>query len=238
MPSNTCIARGPYLCSHNTTFWPSIQVLQELHAYPEAWAGMDLIPYRAYGFRVYRNQSALWMHVDKPQTHVLSFILHIDSSEDSEPWPIFIEDFNGNTHEVVLTHGDMLFYESSKCFHGRPRRFNGSWYSSVFVHYYPKHGWMDVDRELESHYAIPPIWRRPPSSYEQEQTERLEMRATSMIHPNCPDNWCLTKNAIKWGGPGEEGFWIDPLGRRHILNVKSRPTSASRNTASRNDDEL
>jgi hypothetical protein len=31
-----------------------------------------------------------------------------------EDWPIFIEDLNGNTHEVVLTPGDILFYESSK----------------------------------------------------------------------------------------------------------------------------
>jgi hypothetical protein len=36
------------------------------------------------------------MHVDKSQTHVISFILHIDSSEDAEPWPILIEDFDGS----------------------------------------------------------------------------------------------------------------------------------------------
>jgi hypothetical protein len=35
-------------------------------------------------------------NVDKSQTHVVNFILHIDSSEDSEPWPILIEDFNGS----------------------------------------------------------------------------------------------------------------------------------------------
>jgi hypothetical protein len=29
--------------------------------------------------------------VDKSQTHVVSFILHIDKSEDAEDWPIFIE---------------------------------------------------------------------------------------------------------------------------------------------------
>jgi prolyl 4-hydroxylase len=81
------------------------------------------------------------MHVDRAQTHVISFIMHIDSSDDAEPWPIFIEDYEGKTHEVVLTPGDLLFYESSKVWHGRPKRFNGSWYSSVFAHYYPTHGW-------------------------------------------------------------------------------------------------
>ena len=48
------------------------------------------------------------MHVDRMQTHVVSFILHVDSSEDAEPWPIFIEDLQGRTHEVTLTPGDMV----------------------------------------------------------------------------------------------------------------------------------
>ena len=83
----------------------------------------------AYGFRLYRNNSKLFMHLDKPNTHVISFILHIDSSDDAEPWPIVIEDYHGNTHEVILTSGDILLYESSKCLHGRPKRFKGSWYT-------------------------------------------------------------------------------------------------------------
>jgi predicted 2-oxoglutarate/Fe(II)-dependent dioxygenase YbiX len=102
---------------------------------------MELVPHRAYGFRLYRNQSSLLMHTDKAQTHVISCILHIDSSEDAEPWPIVIEDFQGNTNEVILTSGDLLFYESSKCLHGRPKTFNGSWYSSIFVHYHPTGEW-------------------------------------------------------------------------------------------------
>ena len=77
------------------------------------------------------------MHIDKPNTHVISSILHIDHSDDSEPWPLVIEDFQGKTNEVYLESGDLLFYESSKCFHGRPKKFNGSWYTSVFSHYYP-----------------------------------------------------------------------------------------------------
>lgn len=69
------------------------------------------------------------MHVDKRETHIISAILHVDHDENSEPWPIVIEDFRGNLNEVVLEKGDMLLYESSKCFHGRPRAFEGSWYS-------------------------------------------------------------------------------------------------------------
>jgi hypothetical protein len=59
------------------------RVLQELRHYAETWAQIPLTPHAAYGFRVYRNESQLYMHVDRMQTHVISFILHIDSSEDA-----------------------------------------------------------------------------------------------------------------------------------------------------------
>jgi hypothetical protein len=91
------------------------QTLKELQSYTEAWAGMELIPFRAYGFRIYQGGSVLNMHVDKKQTHIVSMIMHIFS--EGEDWPIYIEDLMGNTHEVILTPGDILFYESSKVSH-------------------------------------------------------------------------------------------------------------------------
>ena len=75
---------------------PINQVLNELQTYPETWSGMELTPVIAYGFRLYRNNTSLRMHVDKSHTHIISFILHVDSSEDSEPWPITIEDLDGS----------------------------------------------------------------------------------------------------------------------------------------------
>jgi hypothetical protein len=147
-----------------------------------------------------------------------------------EPWPIYIEDFQGRTHEVILTPGDMLFYESSKCFHGRPKVFNGSWYSSLFVHYYPKYGWYDQNHELEAHYAVPPHWSEPvevasssssssPSSNQQEDSEssvpRLEMVGSSLREPDCPNEWCGSVDSVKWSGPGEEGKWISPTFERY-----------------------
>lgn len=141
--------------------------------------------------------------------------------DDAEPWPIFIEDFQGRTHEVTLTSGDVLFYESSKCFHGRPRAFKGSWYSSIFVHYYPV-GWRDVDRKLETHYAVPPMWSRNPSPPRQHY--QLEMAGTSMLHPECPDEWCLTQDAVKWSGPGEPGYWIGPDFSKHPLDLDAAPS--------------
>jgi hypothetical protein len=41
------------------------------------------------------------MHIDKSETHVISFILHIDSSEDSDPWPLMIEDYHGSKYETI-----------------------------------------------------------------------------------------------------------------------------------------
>lgn len=85
------------------------KVLRDLKPLHEEWSGVELEGSIAYGLRVYRNNSALYMHVDKLRTHVISCILHVDHSEDSEPWPIYIEDFQGNTNEVILESGDMMF---------------------------------------------------------------------------------------------------------------------------------
>lgn len=200
-------------------------VLKEMQPFAEAWSGVELTPHKAYGFRLYQEGNQLMMHTDRSQTHVISFILHIDSSEDAEPWPIMIEDFFGNTHEVILTPGDVLFYESSKCNHGRPYRFKGSWYTSVFVHYYPRHGWKEVDHDLEGHYAIPEHWDEVPQ--DEPRHQRMVCEGMSFREPDCPHDWCGTQHSIKWSGPGEDGYLIhpnmvkvpfDPLGVHGTMN--------------------
>lgn len=79
------------------------RVLDELQEYSEAWVGFPLTPVTAYGFRLYRNTSRLHVHVDKTETHVISFILHIDSSDDADPWPILIEDLQGSTYNCRIS---------------------------------------------------------------------------------------------------------------------------------------
>lgn len=180
------------------------KVLEELKPMHEEWAGVKLEGAIAYGLRAYMNNSRLLMHVDKSKTHIISCILHVDHSEDSEDWPIVIEDFQGNVNEVVLESGDMLFYESSKCVHGRPKRFQGSWYSSIFVHYYPV-GWDTKNRDLEVHYAVPPDWS---DNYESEGLEDLVMVGTSFKEPGCEHVWCSLKDSVKWKGPAIEGELI------------------------------
>ena len=194
------------------------RVLEELLPIHEAWSHEKLHPFIAYGFRLYRNQSSLLMHVDQANTHIISCIFHIDSSDDAEPWPILIEDFNGNTHEVILTPGDMLLYESSKCFHGRPQRFNGSWYSSIFVHYYPvKEEWTSVNHEFIPHYALPENWDVIPD--EEPEFPTLIMRGTSMREPECEHGWCeMAQNkTIKWHGPAEEHYVLTSGGNKYHL---------------------
>lgn len=154
------------------------RALKELKPILEAWSGIELVPAQAYGFRLYRNESSLWMHTDRAQTHVISCIYHIASSDDSEPWPIVIEDYAGNTQMAHLEPGDMLLYESSKNFHGRPTKFDGSWYTSLFVHFYPKGEWKEKDHDIEAHYAVPPNWYDvvPDDKYPQ-----LKVVGTSML---------------------------------------------------------
>ena len=112
----------------------------------------------------------------------------------------------------------MLFYESSKCFHGRPKVLNGSWYSSLFVHYYPKHGWYEKNHEMEAHYAVPPRWKDVPSG--PRTVDKLQMVGTSLKEPDCDSDWCRASNSVKWSGPGEDGYWIAPTMEKYPFHPK------------------
>jgi hypothetical protein len=177
------------------------EVLRAVQPILEAWSGVELVPSMAYGLRVYRNTSKLYMHVDRTDTHVLSAILHVNHNAGSQPWPLVIEDFLGNTNEVMLEAGDLLLYESSKCLHGRPRRFNGEWYTSIFVHFYPRH--QMEDRALDVHYRVPPHWRESVVVETAEQpVDSFEMIDTFCKEPNCHDEWCALQESVVIRGPG------------------------------------
>lgn len=122
---------------------------------------MELTGTSAYGVRMYQNGSSLVMHYDRVRTHVISSIVHIahQYEDDENPWPIQIEDHDGNLHEVNLEPGQMLFYESSRCLHGRMKIFKGKYYGSIFLHYAPVDpGVWNYD--LENIIAsVPPHWR-------------------------------------------------------------------------------
>ena len=137
------------------------EVHKELLPLHEAWAGgMKLVPTSAYGVRFYQNGSSLVMHYDKVHTHVISSIVHIIRDEDSENWPIEIEDHDGELHSHELEPGQMLFYESAACLHGRMKEFKGKYYGSIFLHYMPveKSLWgFDVEQVIAN---VPPHWNK------------------------------------------------------------------------------
>jgi len=141
--------------------------------------------------------------VDRMTTHVISCILHVGHDDASEPWPLYIEDFDGNTNAVVLEAGDMLFYESSKCIHGRPKPFHGSWYSSLFVHYHPAEAWNREEISLDAHYRVPPSWVDPKQI--DDSVDFMKMIDTGMVEPNCPYDWCGVDGAVEWRGPAKDG---------------------------------
>jgi len=136
------------------------EVIKEMRVLHEQWSGLQLRATSAYGVRLYRNGSSMVMHNDKPQTHVISSIMHIahEYDDDSEPWPIEIEDHNGQLHAVALEEGQMLFYESAKCLHGRMTSLKGRYYGSIFIHYQPvdKTIWdYNIDKVIAN---VPPHW--------------------------------------------------------------------------------
>jgi hypothetical protein len=143
------------------------RALQDVLPIVQAWVGKDvpLVPATAYGLRIYQNTSRLLMHTDFRDTHIISGILHI-GHDTNQPWPLIIEGLDGSTNEVYLHPGELLLYESSKCWHGRMKRMDGQWYTNLFLHYHPLYGhtsgkvWADhaEDMEWTIHYRLPPHW--------------------------------------------------------------------------------
>lgn len=138
------------------------EVLLDMTEMHENWGGMKLKGTSAYGVRLYQNESTLVMHYDRISTHVISSIIHIahEYDNDDEPWPIQIEDHDGNLHSISLKAGQMLFYESSVCLHGRMTKLKGKYYGSIFLHYKPLDTsiWNYVHDDVIAH--VPPHWSR------------------------------------------------------------------------------
>ena len=169
------------------------------------------------------------MHHDKTQTHVISCIFHLASSENAEAWPIVLEDYTGSTNSVLLKPGDILLYESAKVFHGRPNMFIGDWYTSVFCHFYPKTGWRNDDHLFDAHYAVPPTWRETHPS----TLPKMEWYHTNVREPECNDGWCNLEgdNFVEWEGPGEYGTVLTAGGKRYSIDIRT-------NSNTRNKSEL
>ena len=89
-----------------------------------------------YGIREYTRGSSLENHYDKKNTHVISAIIHLEDKADS-PWPLYIEDHHFKPHQVTMEYGDVIFYESTTCLHGRPTPFAGDSHRNMYIHFKP-----------------------------------------------------------------------------------------------------
>lgn len=169
------------------------EILGELLPLHEAWAGFPLVPAAAYGVRVYQPGNMMVDHLDILESHVISSVLHIDSDLD-EPYPLEIEDANGFYAKGNLKPGDMMFYESAKCYHKRSVPMKGRYYASLFLHYRPKTWTFDRDLVI---YGIPPHWLQQPKPQESQVKVAFKLVASALSPV--------------------ELFWISETGREHFL---------------------
>lgn len=119
----------------------------------EEWLGISLESLDLYGMRRYEEGSRLIPHVDNPESHVISVVINIKNDyikpKDNSviknrrtalkrPWEFNILDHQDRLHSIILEQGEAVFYESTKCLHGRIKPLQGDYYVNLFAHFRPK----------------------------------------------------------------------------------------------------
>ncbi|MFN0264533.1 hypothetical protein ACKTEK_11700 [Tepidamorphus sp. 3E244] len=141
----TSEGEGMYIRTENPRAYPSLlfqheefnqRLMSDVQDVHEAWCGKALRKAACYGIRVYQPRSYLLNHYDHSATHVVSSTICVDSRLN-RPWPLYIEDLDGNPHEVSIEPGEMVFFEGAKLKHGRPYAMDGEYYANIFVHFTP-----------------------------------------------------------------------------------------------------
>ncbi len=103
----------------------------------EQWSGVELELTDIYGMRRYEDGARLLTHVDREATHAASLIINVAQSAIRKPWKVEIYDFADRLHEVEMSEGDIVYYESARCLHGRMQPLEGAFYVNLFAHYRP-----------------------------------------------------------------------------------------------------
>lgn len=104
----------------------------------EEETGLKLYPTYVYA-RIYNPTSTLTKHRDRPACEI-SVTVNIGYDGDYS-WPIFIQDFAGNDHEVTLGPGDGLIYHGCELTHWRnpaDERVNN--HAQTFIHFIRQDG--------------------------------------------------------------------------------------------------
>ena len=102
----------------------------------EDWVKIKLKPSAVYGIREYQRGATLKMHVDRIDTHQVSMIINVAQQVDKD-WALHIADHKGKIHQVIMSPGDVVFYESARLQHGRPEPLEGEYYANIFAHTAP-----------------------------------------------------------------------------------------------------
>ena len=113
----------------------------------QEWTHLKLEHVTTYGIRIYQDQSYLKLHTDTYTTHIISAIVNI-AQDVREEWPLIIYDHYGNEHKIYMKPGDVVLYESAKCWHGRPIPLEGNEYANIFLHFKPLN-WYKINNKLE-----------------------------------------------------------------------------------------
>jgi len=95
----------------------------------EEWTGMKQAHASVWGIRVYHNNSILSPHIDRLPL-VSSVIINVAQDVD-EPWPLELYGHDGVAHNVTVSPGDILLYESHSILHGRPFPLRGSYMANI-----------------------------------------------------------------------------------------------------------
>eukprot|EP00581_Thalassiosira_minuscula_P017067 CAMPEP_0183718574 /NCGR_PEP_ID=MMETSP0737-20130205/11801_1 /TAXON_ID=385413 /ORGANISM="Thalassiosira miniscula, Strain CCMP1093" /LENGTH=524 /DNA_ID=CAMNT_0025948163 /DNA_START=90 /DNA_END=1664 /DNA_ORIENTATION=- len=103
----------------------------------QEWVGVEIEQTDLYGIRQYEAGARLLTHVDRITTHAVSLIVNIAQGNLTAPWTVEVYDHADRLHEVAMTPGDIVYYESAKALHGRNTPLAGGFYANVFTHYRP-----------------------------------------------------------------------------------------------------
>jgi hypothetical protein len=98
----------------------------------EAITGKTLYPSYSYA-RIYYKGSELKRHIDRPGSDY-AVTVTIDIDETSDPWYIWMKDFNGVENKLELPVGDACVYHGDKLEHWR-LPYNGNKQVQVFLFY-------------------------------------------------------------------------------------------------------
>merc|ERR1712167_21675 len=86
---------------------------------------------------------------------LVSAVIQIDQKVD-EGWPLeVVHPHKPGLYEVYLQPGEIVLYEGARLQHGRPQRFVGTEFASIFSHFHPT-WWTGESTKINPHYMAKP----------------------------------------------------------------------------------